>query len=402
MDESHAPVSGIGLQVAYVATVGAGIAPTIVALLRDAAYQQIAWLIALGTLLVMFGWNGEIWCRPAGRRASVILHLGGVFLIGNAIVYFWNDNSLISLVLFPMAALGVMSLPGRWPFVYGFLIVIGALFAFGLIGIGKPIDSDVLLSGLSLGAGVLFTIAFTQVAVREIAARVEVEQLNRQLGSANRQMRAYATQAQELAVANERNRLAREIHDSLGHFLTVINVQLEAADKIFERDSDKSREAIRKAQTLAQDGLADIRRSVAALRSAPLDNMPLPDAIEKLVAELDATGVQTVFVQEGDLPKLSPQAELTVYRAAQEALNNVRKHAQAERVDVQLVSNAKKVRLTVTDDGVGAEPANPATAGRGGGFGLLGVQERVSLLDGEFRVKPGASGGYEFVVEIPA
>ncbi len=402
MDETPAPVAGFGLRVAFAVTVSAGIAPTIVALFRDGAYQQIAWLIALGTLLVVFGWYGDIWCRPAGPRPGLTLYMGGLFLIGNAIVYCWHSHFLILLVLFPMVALGAMSLPGRWPVVYGFLVVIGALFSVGLIRIGNPIDSNVFLFGLSFGAGVLYTILFTQIAVREVAARAEVEQLNKQLETANRQLRTYASQAQEIAVVNERNRLALEIHDSLGHYLTVINVQLEAADKVFERDSNKSRESIRKAQTLAQDGLADIRRSVAALRSAPLDNIPLPDAIEKLVTELDASGVQTVFVQEGDLPKLSLQAELTVYRAAQEALNNVRKHAQAERVDVQLVSNVKKVRLAVTDDGVGGEPTNPSTAARGSGFGLLGVQERVGLLGGKFRVKPGASGGYEFVVEILA
>ncbi len=231
------------------------------------------------------------------------------------------------------------------------------------------------------------------VAVREVAARAEVERLNSQLQTANRQLRTCATQTQELAVANERNRLAREIYDSLGHYLTVIKVQLEAANKVFDCDSDKSREAMCKAKTLAQDGLADIRRSVAALRSVPLDNMLLPDAIEKLVTGLKASGVQTVFSQEGDLPELSPRAELTVYRAAQESLNNVRKHARAERLDVQLLSHVKKCawRLPMMEWAV-RRPL--AVSG-------LGVQERVSLLGGEFRVKPDASGDYEFVVEVP-
>ena len=242
-----------------------------------------------------------------------------------------------------------------------------------------------MVGGLALAAGMVFSIVFTKVAVRENIARAEVERLNLELATANSKLREYAAQVQELAVANERNRLAREIHDSLGHYLTVINVQLEAASRVFGRDPQKAVAFVRKAQSLAQEGLTDIRRSVADLRSAPLDNQPLPKAIEDLVTELQASGMVAQFRVEGDLPDLSPQVELTLYRAAQEALNNVRKHAHASRADVVLTAMPDRLRIVVSDNG----------------FGLLGVRERVKLLGGTFVAQPVSNGGFEFAVEVP-
>jgi signal transduction histidine kinase len=264
------------------------------------------------------------------------------------------------------------------------------LVSFGALEPG--LLTDTVVGGLALAAGVVFSMVFTQVAVRENIARAKVEQLNAELAEANRKLREYAAQAQELAVANERNRLAREIHDSLGHYLTVINVQLEAASQVFEHDPQKAVAAVRKAQALAQEGLTDIRRSVAALRSAPLDNQPLPKAIEDLVAELQASGMVTQFHVEGDLPDLSPQVELTLYRAAQEALNNSQARSCFRADSLTAMPNC--LRIVVSDNGVGGERTD-------GGFGLLGVRERVKLLGGTFVAQPVSNGGFEFVVEVP-
>ena len=282
-------------------------------------------------------------------------------------------------------------LSSRGAYLLGTLLVVTALVSFGALE-SRLIST--VVGGLALAAGVVFSMVFTQVAVRENIARAEVERLNLELATANRKLSEYAAQVQELAVANERNRLAREIHDSLGHYLTVINVQLEAASQVFEHDPQKAVAAVRKAQALAQEGLTDIRRSVAALRSAPLDNQPLPKAIEDLVAELQASGMVTQFRVEGDLPDLSPQVELTLYRAAQEALNNIRKHAHASRADVVLTAMPDRLQIVVTDNGIGGKRTD-------GGFGLLGVRERVKLLGGTFVAQPVSSGGFEFVVEVP-
>jgi signal transduction histidine kinase len=242
---------------------------------------------------------------------------------------------------------------------------------------------------------VLFTLVFTQIAVSAETARGKVERLAWELEEANRKLREYAVQVEELATTRERNRLAREIHDTLGHYLTVVNVQIEAARAIIDRDRDKTLDALQKAQSLTQEGLQEIRRSVASLRSSPLDNASLPEALRAAMLESQTNGIATEMQVLGEARSLSPQAELTLFRAGQEGITNVRKHAQAERVSLVLdFRDAAKVKLCVKDDGMGAETAT-------GGFGLLGVRERAQLLDGAVRVQTSPGNGFTLEVEVP-
>ncbi len=378
--------------IAFLVTALAALASAAVGLFAQQQIAELLLLGGLGALFVLMGTLGSDWCQRFTSQRVVYLYFAIQVLLANAIIFIGREQSLVALILFPLAAHGVMMLSSRGGYLLGALLVVTALVSFGALESGRLIST--VVGGLALAAGVVFSMVFTQVAVRESIARAEVERLNLELATANRKLREYAAQVQELAVANERNRLAREIHDSLGHYLTVINVQLEAAGQVFERDPQKAVAFVSKAQSLAQEGLTDIRRSVAALRSAPLDNQPLPKAIEDLVAELQASGMIAQFRVEGDLPDLSPQVELTLYRAAQEALNNVRKHAHASRADVVLTAMPDRLRIVVTDNGVGGKRTD-------GGFGLLGVAERVKLLGGTFVAQPVSSGGFEFVVEVP-
>ncbi len=359
------------------------------------AHQQTSGLFilgGLGTFFVLLGTFGRDWSQRLASRWIVYPYFAFLLLLANAIIFIGRGQALVALILFPLAAQGVMLLSPREAYVLGALLVVTALVSFGALESGQ--STNTVVGGLALTAGVIFTVAFTQVAVRENIARAEVERLNAELAGANRKLSEYAVQVQELSIANERNRLAREIHDSLGHYLTIINVQLEAASQVFTQDPRKAVAGIRKAQALAQEGLTDVRRSVAGMRSGPIDNQTLPKAIEGLVAELHASGVMTHYHVEGNLPGLSPQVELTLYRAAQEALNNIRKHAHASRADVALIATPGCLRLAISDNGVGSQRS-------GSGFGLLGVRERVKLLGGTFVAQSASNGGFEFVVEVP-
>jgi signal transduction histidine kinase len=189
--------------------------------------------------------------------------------------------------------------------------------------------------------------------------------------------------------------LAREIHDSLGHYLIVVNVQIGAAQAVFDQDSARALEHLSKAQTLTQEGLVEIRRSVAALRASPTESRPLPDALTALVAQWKSAGMNVVFSVLGKTRPLSPQADLTIYRAAQEALTNVSKHAEANTVALVLdFQNLETVSLRVTDDGVGANGSNS-------GFGLLGVRERTQQLGGKVRITTQNQNGFVLEVELP-
>jgi signal transduction histidine kinase len=214
------------------------------------------------------------------------------------------------------------------------------------------------------------------------------------------QLQAAQDQLQELAVAEERNRLAREIHDGLGHYLTATTMQIQGARALLENTDAATQgpaalTALGKAETLLQEALADVRRSVTALRTAPTEKKPLPTAIGDLVTECRASaGLEVQFDLLGKPRPLNSQVELTLYRVAQEGLTNVRKHAQATRVEVALCYDNDKVGLSICDDGQGmSETSN--------GFGLLGLRERVQLVGGTIDISTAPNQGCQLGVEIP-
>jgi signal transduction histidine kinase len=241
---------------------------------------------------------------------------------------------------------------------------------------------------------VFFVATFAQMRLNEQQARENAERLMAELEKANVQLAAYATQAEELAITQERNRLAREIHDSLGHYLTTVNVQIEAAKVVMDSDPERALDAMNKAQELVQKGLARVRESVAALRESPVSNRPLHQAIEFLVKETQSTGIVTEFEVVGEPQALEHKVALALYRAAQEGLTNVRKHARASRVDVLLDFQPGKVSLAVKDNGVGAAETT-------GGFGLLGIRERMQLLGGRLEISTGVGKGFCLTASVP-
>ena len=141
--------------------------------------------------------------------------------------------------------------------------------------------------------------------------------------------------------------------------------------------------------------MTDVRRSVAALHALPTENRPLAEALAGLAEECRASGIAIDLTISGTPRQIGPQAELTLYRAAQEGLTNVRKHAQAERATVALDYGADNlVRVVIEDDGVGANDANS-------GFGLLGVRERAQILGGAVRTTTSRGRGFKLEVELP-
>ena len=253
-------------------------------------------------------------------------------------------------------------------------------------------------AGLAFSFAVFFTIVFSMLAVQSERARNEVQRLAAELRVANCRLREYAVQAEELSATRERNRIAREIHDSLGHFLTVTNVQLEAARALWPTDPVRAQEAVQKAQAFTQEGLQDIRRSVASLRNSPLDSRPLAQALQDLVSAGGPDKPAAKFAVLGKPRNLSSPVELSLYRAAQEGLTNARKHANAERVEMVLdFQAAQTISLRVHDDGIGT-----ADHARSGGFGLRGLRERAQLLGGTLEIETAPNAGFTLKFQVPA
>ncbi len=301
--------------------------------------------------------------------------------------------NLVWLVLLPPVAYAVFLLEWRGISLVS-LIMIGILVANAYRWQGFV---SAILAAVAFCFAVLFTLVFSLLAVHSEKSRNEVQRLATELEAANRQLREYAVQAEELAVTRERNRIAREIHDSLGHHLTVVNMQLEAARAVETNDPAHAREAIAKAQAFTQQGLKDIRNSLATLRASPLDNQSLTGALKELVASSNQTGLPTEFVLAGVPRPLSSMVELSLYRAVQEGLTNVRKHAQAKLVRVNLdFEHPHRTVLSVEDDGLGTN----LEANRGG-FGLLGLRERAHLIGGTLLLQSHPGVGFKLKLEVP-
>jgi signal transduction histidine kinase len=225
-------------------------------------------------------------------------------------------------------------------------------------------------------AGLALTIVMAAVAAQERAGRVRLE--------------AYAAQVADLSATAERNRVARDIHDSLGHRLTAVAVLLEKATAFGDRDPAAARQAVRDAQECARQALDDVRRSVRTLRAGPFQ---LATALADLVRESGA-GPAVSLTVSGDETGYGEPALTALYRAAQEGITNARRHSGATRVRVSVDLDPKRASLVVSDDGRGFPPGRS-------GFGLSAMRERVQLVHGRVEVDSGAGTGTRIAVTIP-
>ena len=370
-----------------------------VAALVGAGVAFIAWnLVGTRDVVRLALWDRAETPFPSQMpRRRAMVYFGVQFILAG-LVYALGDlghyPTLVWLALLPPVAYGVFLLDRR-----GIAVVSVLTLSLYAVNVWRWHGWRGLPYGLvAFSFAMLFTLVFTLLAVSAEKSRAEVQRLAGALSEANRKLREYAVQAEELAVTRERNRLAREVHDTLGHYLTVVNVQLEAERAVRDRDPARACDALDRAQSLTQEGLREIRRSVATLRASPLDNRSLADALAQLVAEGCAAGLRISFQVVGEVRLLAPPAELTLYRAGQEGLTNVRKHAPAARVRMTLdFQQPARVRLSLSDDGPGASQDTLGQAG----FGLLGLRERTQLLGGEVLVRTAPGQGFSLTVEVP-
>jgi signal transduction histidine kinase len=234
------------------------------------------------------------------------------------------------------------------------------------------------LGGFGLG------LKFRQVtAAEERAARFERE----------REERARA------AVTEERARIARELHDVVGHSVSLMTVQASAVRRLLRPEQEREREALLVVEQTGREALAEMRRMVGVLRrpeEAPaLAPQPSLEHLEKLVEQARESGLPVDLRVEGHPLQLPAGVDLTAYRLVQEGLTNALKHARAERAQVLVRYGPGDIEVTVSDDGRGAG------SGDGGGHGLVGMRERVAVYGGELEAGPRAEGGYRLRARLP-
>ena len=334
---------------------------------------------------------------PGVRGLLLVILMVGLLA---GILYTSRMAEQIFLCAFPVAAVSLKLLR---PFaVFVTEVAIAGIVMAALKAFTNP--DWVMRNTLSFLSAFVFVLVFTSMALRAGKGRREAERLSLALEEANRQLQAQSTRMAELARVMERNRLARDIHDGLGHYLTTIHVQLEAALALHPGDPGRAMEAVAKAHGLAREALLEVRKSVEWLKT---DEPPraLVDRLEDLAKAVDASGAGAPLRESslsvrievlGEPRPLNSEAEQGLYRVAQEGLTNVRKHAAALHATVVIdYREPKRVSVRVLDDGRGAASA-------AGGHGLAGLGERLALLGGSVRAQNQSSGGFCLEAEMPA
>jgi signal transduction histidine kinase len=333
--------------------------------------------VVLGGVFTLLATVGFAWVRRRERRAWSAAYV--VVALALAVVVFGLDPSVgATLFLVVLVSQCVLLLPLPWTVV--------VILAVPFVHAGMS-WWDALREGFGTLAAVVFAAVITELLRRE-------QQTRRALVAAHEQLRDYALQAERLATAQERNRVARDIHDGLGHALTVVQMQVKAARAVLPAESAAD-PVLAKAQEQAETALAEVRRSVSALRGPRLDP-PLPEALQALAEETSAAGVPTLLAVSGTARPLPDDTREALFRAAQEGLTNARKHAGARHIDLTLDYADAAVCLEVRDDG------EAATAASSTGFGLVGLRERAEHVGGRLVAGAAADRGWVLRIEVPA
>jgi signal transduction histidine kinase len=217
-----------------------------------------------------------------------------------------------------------------------------------------------------------------------------------ELAEANDRLRQYALRIEDQAMLQERNRIAREMHDALGHTLTAQGLQLETSLHFWNSHPEKAFQSLDESKRLNTQALKDVRQTISMLRSDPLQGLKLDGAIAKQIHSFHQT--------TGILPKCSLQftnmptvnVSLCIYRVIQEALTNIAKHSQASEVNIYLKTTPKQVNILIQDNGVGFAPSENES-----GFGLQGMQERILALGGLFSIVSERGLGCKIMTQLP-
>jgi signal transduction histidine kinase len=357
--------------------------------------RRVAWqpfgLIALLALVAIFTITGTLGWRYVLRKATkrdLYVYFGFQLLVIIAIFALENaasgggatSGNLIVLLLLQSCVLS-------WRV---------RLSVLGIADLSMILISLVYLPALPVITATI-SLALMHGAVLLLGdLTVSEERARQELVTAHQRLSDYAAQVDELATTRERNRLAREIHDNLGHYLTIVNVQIEVAKTFMHQDPEQALVALSHAQRLTKEGLTAVRESVTLLRGTTIQPHMLHETIAQLVDEHRAAGLQVDYRVEGQVRFLSDDTEVALYRIVQEGLTNIRKHAHAQHTNILICYKSDgRISVSIRDDGVGSQELKT-------GFGLLGLTERVQLLGGNVTVETKPGHGFKLSAEISA
>lgn len=251
------------------------------------------------------------------------------------------------------------------------------------------LQQDILARPFFAGALMRIALLYLVPLLVSVLAQRERKQ-HAQLEVAHQRLRRHAATVEQLAVSRERNRLARDLHDTLAHSLAALSVQLEALRTLLAHDPAAAQDALNGLTALARTGLEESRQAIQALRTDPLKTLGLVGALRNTLQAFQArSGVQADLSVAGQEPDLTDEEAQALFRIADEALTNVERHASAQQVTVRLAFGSDRIDLMIQDDGIGFDPAavDPDR------YGLTGIQERAAMIGAKLKVHSRPGGG---------
>ncbi|NLE99649.1 MAG: sensor histidine kinase [Anaerolineales bacterium] len=356
-------------------------------------------VLAVG-LVVIEVWEQHRYGLDVPRDVASILLVGRVMLLAGVSAL---DVSGVSLFMYPVIPyIAFFAFGLRTSNVLGVACFIFCLWQVSRMDRRWYGTTDILLYLVIASELLIFMQAMASVIHQDEQNRQYQKELLADLAASHRQLEAYAEQVGELAAAEERNRLARDIHDTLGHYLTAINIQLEKAQAYRQRNPAEAEQAIQDAKATAREALEDVRRSVGVLRSAD-QHFSLREALAEVVGRLKDSPFTIDVSVSGDEEGYSRSALMALYRAAQEGLTNIQKHAQARHVSLEVRLDARQAHLRLADDGQGLDPKGAEQPGAAlhDGYGLQGLRERLEVLGGQLWLTSEPEQGAVLNVVVP-
>ncbi len=372
------------------------------------APSQIQSYVNLGINLILIGYLNWSWLfRKLGRGyLPAALMIATVAPVLSNLVYFVepaaNVGEMItrSWLLLPilLVPLGLIAWQYRFRYVFAFIIFSTAVELSVLLPFVRPIDVHTLPI---LGVPVIRAFAFGTVG-HIVSHLIDVQRGQRAaLLHANLQLADHAHTLEKLATSRERNRLARELHDTLAHTLSGLIVNLEAIKIVLGYDLGEAQVMLNRALENTRNGLTETRRALKDLRSKQLEDLGLIIAIRNLVADIASrANIQISLKIDEEIADLPPLIEQTIYRITQEALENTLKHANARFVSITLATRENQLTLVIADDGAGFDPQ---AIDKEEELGLKGMFERATMVAGTIQVEsqPGEGTAIHLTLEIP-
>ena len=347
-------------------------------------------LIVLGTLYLANGIYGYRFCLTSNHHSVSVIYLITQILIASYVLYNASFVSYNILMLLPLLIQSAVLFKGIENTIANFAITISyTLSIYFSSGMQAVWDRLAILVGAQL-----FIVSFVQMVINEESSRVEIEGLVKDLEVTNELLQNYAGQVEELTVLSERARIAREIHDGLGHYLTTIGMQVKAAQATLGTNPVQASGFLNTAETLTQEALDDVRESVSTMRIEAKNEVPLVQRLYRLLKPFENTGYKVKTIVKGTESQLDHEIEVLLFRVLQEGLSNIGRHSNASEIQVAIdFTDPTTVSLTVKDNGSLQQELVE-------GNGILGIRERIARVKGKLNIIRDQSG-FLLSIEVP-